>query len=105
MVTQGSADASAEGLDGYDIVASARIVGKDLCLIEDYVEANIFNVGLSRLTDLLVGCGKAYWHSGYRQIDDASVPTMMQTYYRLASSISCANASKAPNSLAKLSIV
>ena len=49
MVTQGSAD----GLDGYDIVASARVVGKDLCLIEGHVEASIFNVELSRLTDLL----------------------------------------------------
>ena len=49
MVTQGSAD----GLDGYDIVASAHIVGKDLCLIEGFVEANIVNVEISRLIDLL----------------------------------------------------
>jgi hypothetical protein len=49
VVTQGSAD----GLDGYDIVASARIVGKDLCLIEVLVEANIANVEISRLIDLL----------------------------------------------------
>ena len=49
MVTQGSAD----GLDGYDIVASARIVGKDLCLIEGLVEANIANVEICRLIDLL----------------------------------------------------
>lgn len=43
---------SAEGLDRYDIVASAGIVGKDSCLIEDFAEANIFNVKFSRLTDL-----------------------------------------------------
>lgn len=70
MVKQGSADASAEvsteGVDEYGIVASARIVGKDLCLIEDYVEASILNVELSRLIDLLVGCGAACWHGGYR---------------------------------------
>lgn len=54
MVTQGLAD----GLDGYDIVASARIVGKDLCLIESLVEANIVNVEISRLIDLLVGQDK-----------------------------------------------
>lgn len=49
MVTQGSADC----LDGYDIVASARIVGKDLCLIESLVEANIVIVEISRLIALL----------------------------------------------------
>ena len=44
MVTQGSAD----GLDGYDIVASTRIVGKDSYLIEYLVKANILNVERSR---------------------------------------------------------
>ncbi len=46
---------SAEGLDGYDIVTSAAIVAQDSCLIENFSEANILNVKLSRLTDLLVG--------------------------------------------------
>jgi hypothetical protein len=49
VVTQGLAD----GLDGYDIVASARIVGKDLCLIENLVEANIVNVEISKRNELL----------------------------------------------------
>jgi Flp pilus assembly CpaF family ATPase len=49
VVTHGSAD----GLGGYDIVASARIVGKNLCLIENLVEANIANVGISGLINSL----------------------------------------------------
>jgi hypothetical protein len=48
----------ADGLDGYDIVANARIVGKDLCLIGSLVEANIVIVEISRLIDLLVGQDK-----------------------------------------------
>ena len=36
---------SADGLDGYDIVASAGIVGEDSCLIEAIVEASIIKCG------------------------------------------------------------
>lgn len=40
---------STDGLDGYDIVKCARIVGKDSRLIEDFIDTNILNVELSRL--------------------------------------------------------
>ena len=40
MVTQGLAN----DLDEYDIVAVARVAGKNLRLIENLIEANIFNL-------------------------------------------------------------
>jgi uridine kinase len=57
VVTQGLAD----GLDGYDIVASARIVGKDLCLSNyDIPDALDTELLLEHLHLLTAGQGVAF---------------------------------------------
>jgi uridine kinase len=57
VVTQGSAD----GLDGYDIVASTRIVGKDLCLSNyDIPDALDIELLLEHLHLLKSGQGAAF---------------------------------------------
>jgi uridine kinase len=57
VVTQGLAD----GLDGYDIVASARIVGKDLCLSNyDIPDALDIELLLEHLHLLTAGQGAAF---------------------------------------------